>query len=441
MSEPANSHNIGQEIYNLAQQLFPIHRSLTGEGVRHTLDSLRSLVPGLLTVEVPSGTRAFDWLVPSEWNIRAAYITDETGRRIVDFAKNNLHVLAYSMPVDKIVSLSELNEHLYSLPDQPDAIPFVMSYYSPRWGFSLAENVRRNLRPGQYHVFIDSSLQPGSLSYGELILPGREQREVLLSTYICHPSMANDNVSGLSVTAYLAKWLLKKKDRRYTYRILFAPETIGAIVYLSRHLQEMRTRTVAGFVVTCVGDEGEFSFVPSRKGATLADRVALHVLGHQTPRFRQYTFLDRGSDERQFCSPGIDLPVVSIMKSKYREYPQYHTSFDNMSLISSEGLNESFELLRNCLSALENNYYFRATCQCEPQLGKRDLYPSVSIKGSVTPVMDLMNILAYCDGDHDLIDVAEQIGRPIASCSLLAEKLFAHGLLERLLAPKDESFT
>lgn len=426
-----------QAIYDLAVQLFPLARSLTGNGVRRTLQEIKALLPELRVVEVPSGTKAFDWTVPDEWNIRDAYIMDEAGQKVVNFQENNLHVMGYSEPVDRVVTLAELNEHLYSLPNQPRALPYVTSYYHRRWGFSIAHQKRIALKEGRYRAVIDCSLETGFLTYGELVLPGRENTEVLLSTYLCHPSMANDNLSGVCVTSYLGQWLRSQPERRYTYRLLFIPETIGAIVYLSRNLEQMKSRTLAGFVVTCAGDERAYSFVPSRLGNTPADKAALHVLKHHAPGFIHYSFLDRGSDERQYCSPGIDLPIVSVMRSKYRNYPEYHTSLDDLSVITPKGLGESFELLRKCIRALERNHHYRTACVCEPQMGKRGLFPTTSIKDSTTQVMDTMNLLAYCDGQHDLIDVANRIGIPIESCCRIVDKLVLEGLLKRLPDPRD----
>lgn len=423
------SSTLNQDMYDLAEKLFPFPRSLTGNGVRQTLAELKGLLPQMSIVEVPSGTKVFDWEVPPEWNVRDGHILDSSGAKIVDFHTTNLHVMAYSAPVDKTVTLAELNKHLYSLPDQPDVVPFVMSYYKRRWGFGIAHAQRQQLLEGNYRVFIDSTLEPGALTYGELLLPGLERKEILLSTYLCHPSMANDNLSGISVTAYLARWLAQQPERRYSYRILFIPETIGSIVYLSRHLETMKANTIAGFVVTCCGDERAYSFVPTRLGDTLADRVSLHVLKHHGPGFNHYSFLDRGSDERQYCSPGVDLPVVSIMRSKYREYPEYHTSNDDLSVITPAGLGGAFEVLRQCLTALENNTRYQVTVQGEPQLGKRGMFPSVSIKGSTTPVKDMLNLLAYCDGQHDLIDIGNIIQVPVWHLYDIVDKLLATGLL------------
>jgi aminopeptidase-like protein len=422
---------IGVEMHGWASDLFPICRSITGNGVRQTLAYLAKLIPELNINEVLSGTKAFDWTVPDEWNVQGAYIEDENGRRVVDFARNNLHLMGYSEPVDRWLTLEELQPHLRSLPDQPYAIPYHTSYYARRWAFCLAQEQREQLAPGRYHTVIDATLEPGSLTYGELILRGREEKEVLLSTYICHPSMANNELSGPVVTTALARWLAAESDRRFTYRILFIPETIGSIVYLSSHLEEMKRNTIAGFVVTCVGDDRAYSLLRSRAGNTLADRVAQVVMKHHAPDYVEYSYLDRGSDERQYCSPGVDLPVVSIMRSRYNSYPEYHTSLDDLTLVTPSGLAGGYDATRKCLELLEHNYVFRATTPCEPQLGKRGLYPTESRRGSADAARSMMNVLAYSDGTRDLVDLAQHIDLNPAEVVSISEQLAAKGLLSR----------
>ncbi|MEJ7759165.1 MAG: DUF4910 domain-containing protein [Gemmatimonadaceae bacterium] len=422
----------GRRMYRWATDLFPVCRSITGDGVRQTLAYLKEIVPAMAVHEVPSGTEAFDWTVPDEWNIRAAYIEDESGRRVVDFARSNLHVVGYSVPVDNWMTLEELQPHLHSLPEQPYAIPYITSYYVRRWGFCMSHAERESLEAGRYRVVIDSTLSAGSLTYGEVILRGREENEILLSTYICHPSMANNELSGPVVCTALAEWLASFDDRRFTYRIVFVPETIGSIVYLSRNLEAMRRNTVAGFVVTCVGDERAYTLLSSRHGDTLADRAARLVMSAHAPDHVRYSFLERGSDERQYCSPGVDLPVVSIMRSGYNSYSEYHTSLDDLSLITAAGLAGGFDALRKCIELLENNHTYRATTLCEPQLGKRGLYPTLGTRGSGFTVRALTNVLAYSDGTMDLVDIATRTGISAPQALEIAGQLKSAGLIEVL---------
>nr|WP_239090268.1 DUF4910 domain-containing protein [Marinomonas ostreistagni] len=417
-------------MYQWAQELYPIPRSLTGQGVRDTLAYLQDKLPGLTVHSVATGTKVFDWEVPNEWNIRSAWIEHESGERIVDFHDNNLHVLGYSEPVDRMMSLEELQAHLYSLPEQPDAIPYVTSYYKRRWGFCLTQQQRDALPAGNFRVHIDSDLAPGVLNYGELLIPGETEQEVMLSTYVCHPSMANNEVSGPVVATALAQHILALPKRRFSYRILFLPETIGSITYLSKHLDTLKQRLQAGFIVTCVGDERDHSYVPSRHGHTLADQLAKHTLKHTYPDYSAYTWLDRGSDERQFCAPGVDLPVCSMMRSKYGEYPEYHTSLDDMDLISPNGLYGGYLVIKRALDILEANYKPKMKVLCEPQLGKRGLYPTVSSKDHATGVRSMMNFISYCDGSVSLLDIAELINVPAWDLIPIMHRLAQEDLIE-----------
>ena len=385
-------------------------------------------------VEVPTGTKCFDWEVPKEWNIKDAYIITPNGNKICDFKKSNLHVVGYSKPINQVITLDELQEHLYSLPAQPDAIPYITSYYKERWGFCITQKEREQLTPGEYQVFIDSELKNGALTYGELIIPGDSEKEIFISSYLCHPSMANNELSGPVVSTFLAKWITKFKNRKYTYRIIIIPETIGSITYLSRNYQSLQRNVVAGFNVTCIGDDRAYSYLPSRQTNTASDKAALHVLKHMQPEFVSYSFLDRGSDERQYCSPGIDLPVCSIMRTKYGRYPEYHTSLDDLSLVTPTGLFGGYEVLAKVIECLEMDELLSSTAFCEPQLGKRGLYPTISTKSSGSQVRDMMNFLAYCDGSSSNLEIAEKINTPLWELKETIEKLKDEGVLKTVEA-------
>ena len=419
----------GNQMHSWAKELFPICRSITGPGVRQTLSYIKNIIPELKIYEIKTGTKVFDWTIPDEWTIRDAFVVDDSGNKIIDFSNSNLHVLNYSEPVDKWLELDELKPHLYSLPKQPDAIPYVTSYYQRNWGFCLTDNQRKILKPGQYHAVVDSELKPGVLNYGELIIPGETEREIFISTYICHPSMANNELSGPVVTTALAQWLSWLKKRHYTYRIIFIPETIGSIVYLSRNLDYLKKNVIAGFNITCVGDDRCFSFLPSRDGKTLSDKVALHVLKYTDPQFKRYTWLDRGSDERQYCAPGIDLPVVNMMRSKHGTYPEYHTSLDDLSFVTPSGLEGGLRIHQNAIKILEKNTIVKNTVLGEPQLGKRGLRPNIGEKDNLYKFKTLMDILSYSDGKMTILEIANAINESFNDIYPIVDKLVQEGLL------------
>ena len=420
----------GDEMYALAARLFPICRSLTGDGVRQTHSILREILSGLRTHEVPTGTECLDWMIPDEWNIRDGYILAADGERVVDFRKSNLHVVGYSEPVDCVLSLDELEKHLFSLPQSPDLIPYVTSYYRRTWGFCLTENQRKSLKESTYRVVIDSDLSPGALTYSEFYVPGRSKQEVMISSYTCHPSMANNELSGPVVATFLARWL-SEQDNLYSYRLVLAPETIGPAVFLSRHLAELKERVIAAFNMSCVGDERAWSFMPSRKGDTLADRVALHALSHHAHGYEQCDFLqDRASDERQYCSPGIDLPMVSIMRSRYGTYPEYHTSADDLTVISPAGLQGSLDMHKRCIRLIESNHTYTASVLGEPQLSRRNMLEQF---GGGTEVLEgrklIQDFLMCCDGQSDLLEIAELMNVDALRLVQITVLLLSQGLI------------
>ncbi len=424
---------IGNDIHKFASQLWPLNRSLTGEGLRETLKQISKHLPNLSIKSVKSGTKVFDWIVPPEWYVSEAYIIDPNGKKICDFTTNNLHLVGYSMPLNKKISLKELQKHLHSVPENRDAIPYVTSYYEKRWGFCLSQNQRESLKEGEYNVVINSKIFSGKLNYGELILPGKVDKEIFISTYICHPSMANNELSGPTVTTYLAKWLKELPNRYYTYRIIFIPETIGSITYLSSNLKHLKNKVIAGFNVSCVGDERSYSYLPSRNGNTISDKVAKHVLKWIAPNYKCYSWLERGSDERQYCAPGIDLPIASILRTKYGEYPEYHTSLDDLkNVVTPKGLNGGYWALRKALELLDKNKNYKNNILCEPQLVKRGFYPKVSSKKSQDDLKVIKNFLSFCDGEHTLLDIAEKINLPAWELYEFVEKLVSQKVISEI---------
>ena len=414
---------VGGEMYAWAKDLFPLHRSLTGKGNLQTLGYIQTIVPDLKIKSVKSGERCFDWVIPPEWEVQDAYVVDPKGKKIIDYKKNNLHLIAYSEPVDRHLSLTELQQHLYSLEHQPAAIPYLTTYYKKRWGFCLAHEQRKKLKPGIYRAVIQASKKNGQLVYGELLLPGKSRREIFLSTYICHPSMANDQISGVVVLMALARWLQECRRRNHSFRLIWIPETIGAIAYLAKNLPLMKKRIAVGWQMACLGDPGSFSFLPSRGGSTQADKISKKILTDNGRSFRTWSFLKRGSDERQWCFPGVDLPVASIMRTKYGAYPEYHTSLDNLSLITPEALGGSYHLYKKILGLADENHVYQVRTLGEPNLGKRKLYPDLGSKNSASTVEDLSNVISYADGLTSVVEIAEQCKIKSLDCVRILHKL------------------
>jgi aminopeptidase-like protein len=416
---------IGEEIYALIVELFPVCRSITGDGVRQTLKILSNHVP-LEIHEVPTGTKVFDWTVPKEWNIRDAYVKNPKGEKVIDFHKSNLHVLNYSIPIRKTLRLDELKQHLFTLPDHPDWIPYKTSYYKENWGFCLSHNQLLSLENGEYEVMINSTLADGHLTYGEYLIPGKSKDEVLISTHVCHPSLANDNLSGVCTAAFLAKHLSDQKSK-YTYRFLFIPGTIGAISWLA--LNKEKTAGIShGLVLTGVGDSGEMTYKKSRQGNALIDRAAQHVLKHSGDDYSIRDFSPYGYDERQYCSPGFNLPVGRLSRTPYGEYPEYHTSADNFDFVKKESLADSFRKASDIFDLLENNeIYLNLNPMCEPQLGKRGLYESIG--GNELAMLWVLNL---SDGHHSVLDIAEWSGMPHRVIGQAAQKLVSSKLLQEM---------
>ena len=436
-------------MYDFAKSIFPICRSITGDGVRETLAACSKYIEELDGVgfeikNVASGTACFDWTVPKEWRIREAYIEDEESNHIIDMARTNLHVIGYSTPVDEWVDFDELKTHIFTLPDQPDYIPYVTSYYRERYGFCMSANALKELEAAdakkrqsgaspKYHMYIDSELFDGNLTYAELILPGESQEEVFFSTYDCHPSMANNECSGPTLMVELINYVKSLQKRRYTYRFIIVPETIGSITYLATgdNLAKLKKNVVAGFNLSCVGDERDFSIVESKYGNTLADKVLKNVLEFKTGgAYSDYSFLHRGSDERQYNSVGVELPVVCYCRSKFGAYPEYHTSADDMTLVSPAGFQGSYEVMVELVNALEYNHFYKTKICCEPQLGKRGLYPSVSIKGGYDVVNARLLFAVYADGTNDLIDISNIIKVPVDALLETVDAYLAGDLIE-----------
>lgn len=454
---------VGNEMFNLMKELFPICRSITGNGVRQTLSIIQKIIP-LEIHEIPSETKVFDWDIPKEWNIRDAYILDPNGEKIIDFQKSNLHVLNYSVPVNKKISLQELKKHLHTIPEKPDLIPYVTSYYSENWGFCMTHNQFLNLKEGEYHVVIDSTLEKGSLTYGEYFIPGKTDQEILLSCYVCHPSMCNDNLSGVVLLTFLAKYL-KNFENFYSIRFLFVPETIGSITWINRNEKNL-VNIKHGLVATCLGDSGKFTYKKSREGNNEIDVTVVATLQNAKLNYNVVDFFPWGSDERQFCSPGFNLPVGSLIRSMYgkSEFSEYHTSADNLDFMNKNSLSESFSIYFRIIYELEKNSnnsnlineknpsskitkktvsqndnsekFLNLNPKCEPQLGKRGIYHQLGgqVDQSEQREMEfaIFWILNLSDGKNSLHDISERSGIPLEQISKVVEILSTTKLLKKI---------
>jgi aminopeptidase-like protein len=420
----------GMAMMALIEELFPICRSITGNGLRRTLDILRRHIP-LEVHEVASGMQVFDWTIPREWNIRGAYIAREDGTRVVDFAADNLHIVQYSRPIDAIMPLAELRPHLHSLPDRPDWIPYRTSYYKEDWGFCLTHRTLAALPEGRYRVVIDADLAPGHLSYGELTIPGETEETVLFSCHVCHPSLANDNLAGVAAAAMLARHVQSIRPR-HSYRFLFIPGTIGSLTWLARN-EDAVGHISHGLVLSCLGDAGGMTYKQSRRGNAAIDRIVAHVLRHDPVPHRITPFVPYGYDERQYCSPGFDLPVGCLMRTPHGEYPEYHSSADNLSLLRPESLAHSLDVLRRVVAVIEGDaVYLSRNPRGEPQLGRRGLYTaSGGHRDLGYDQMALLWVLNLADGRHSLLDMAERAGVPFATIRAAADALVGAELLEQ----------
>lgn len=430
------AESIRQNVYRsdidrLLKELFPICRSITGHGVRRSFEILSEFIP-LNTIETPSGARVFDWTVPDEWNIRDAYIKNSKGERVVDFNKSNLHVVGYSESVRRRMSLAELKSHLHTLPEQPEAIPYLTSYYKRDWGFCLTRRQFDALIEDDYEVCIDSDLKPGLLLLAETVLPGETEEEIFFSTYGCHPSVANNELSGPIMMAMIYKFLSSLPTRKYTYRFYIGPETIGALVYLNLRGDILKSRMKAGYVLTCCGDRGSFTYKQGREADNTFDRIAIHTLNGSEVPFTRVPFFPTGSDERQYCSPGFNLPVGSLMRSMYGKYPEYHTSLDNLDFVTADSMLESFLVYLNLLYTLERNVrYLNLKPFGEPMLGQYGLYDALGGKKNteVDSTRMIRYLLNYSDGKRDLLDIAELFGKPLWEFQEAIETLISAGLI------------
>jgi len=420
---------IGEDMYRLIVELYPICRSITGNGYRQTMRRIQEIIP-ISIQEVPSGAEVFDWTIPKEWNIRDAYVKGPSGKKVIDFKQHNLHLMQYSVPVRLKMPLQELKHHLYSLPDHPEWIPYRTSYYKENWGFCLSQKQLDSLEEGEYEVVIDSSLENGHLTFGEYRIQGESDEEVLLSCHSCHPSLCNDNLSGIALTSRLAG-MLRGLSLRYSYRFLFIPGAIGSITWLSKN-EEVASRIKHGLVVTGVGDSGTFHYKKSRRGDAEIDRVVQYVLKHSRKPYQVRDFSPYGYDERQYCSPGFNLPVGSLTRTPHGSYPQYHTSADNLEFVSADMLADSLSIYLEVVRVLENNRrYLNLNPKCEVRLGKRGLYRTVGGEiGQPLNELALLWVLNLSDGSNSLLDISERSELPLDDVESAVGALLGKGLLK-----------
>ena len=423
-----HNSSVGDDMYELMSDLYPICRSITGDGVRKTLQIIMKQIP-LKIKEVGTGKEVFDWTVPKEWNIRDAYIKNPKGEKIVDFKNCNLHVLNYSIPVKKNLSLEELKKHIFTVPDYPDWVPYRTSYYNDDWGFCMSHNQLLGLDEGEYEAVIDSTLEDGHLTYGECVIEGEQQEEVLISCHVCHPSLCNDNLSGIVIATYLARYL-QDNAPRYSYRFLFIPATIGSITWLALNEHNV-SRISHGLVAVNLGDSGKFTYKKSRQGKAEIDQTVRNVLRHCGKDHEIVDFIPYGYDERQYCSPGFNLPIGCLMRTPHGQYPEYHTSADNLDFVSPVNLAESFSIYWSIVNVLEGNKkYLNRNPKCEPQLGKRGLYQKMGgQKDTKAKELAMLWILNLSDGKHSLLDISDASGLKFDSIRNVADLLVMHDLL------------
>jgi len=413
-----------KKFYNLGKnKLYPLHRSITGNGLRKSLRIIKNHFPKLKIFEVLSGTKVFDWTIPPEWNVTHAYVIDKHNKKIIDFKKNNLHLVAYSIPINRLLKKKELFKHIHSLPKHPKAIPYITSFYKKYWGFCISENEKRmfNKKYKENDIFtvvIKSKFKKkGSLTYGEILIPGKSKQEILISTCICHPSMANNELSGPIVLLCLIEYFQKFKSLEKTLRFIFIPETIGSIAYLNNKLEHLKKNVIGGYQLVCIGDEKQYSCMLSKYGNMPSDTAILEAFKKLKIKFRKYSFLERGSDERQYNSPNIDLPIASIFRTKYAEYDEYHTSLDDFNLVTEKGIKGGFKVAQTAIKILLKKKIPQNIIFCEPQLSKRDLYPSLSNlftkqKDRYKFTLNVVNFLQYADGKNDLMQISNLIKLP-----------------------------